>query len=741
MNSAMLSDGDLRNLQDRRLQGRYRLTRVIDWGGFGAVYEAVDEKFDDRIVAVKVAAAAASERAFAKEAKLAHKFEHPNVVKVHDYGVDSGLSYIVMELLAGVRFDTLLEQYRGQLPHDMLCKFVREIGSALRKGHKNGLVHRDLKPKNVLLVEDGTGDEDHPRQRFVLLDFGIASQIDASNSLKNLTMDGAGTPEYMSPEQVQAQPVTACSDVYSFGVILYQLLTGHVPFPLPDQSHLAVAQCLTAIVRDPPPRFDQVAPDRLIDRRIEELVLQCLEKDPKKRPQSMQQVRERFLDIYAPGTGGNTVDSLDRGTLAPGFHQSGLSTENAAGAETRPSWHGRTIRNIRQPSRPWPMMSMAGGLLIAIAVAFFLWPRGGPTPGFSLSVVPQELSIEAGQSQDVVVTLSRVRYDESIDVTLEPRLEGVTIVPAVEDDTSDNRTYTVQVALNAPVAAGDLTVVARSSDQEQQASVPLAIRAVPNVWLPEGFEPSTPVRLKRIAGRVLYETIRREIPGEPPAEFVLVDEPGRLPFYMMKTKVWNGLFARFAQEHPDFHELRPPQSAGWRLEDVVRGTNDRLPATNMTVLEAWRFAAWLAPDHGDLPTASEWDTAAGYYLWLRAPDEAGSGPYRDPSQVAVGRKGPAPVDRPNAETSPHGCRDMAGNGFEWTRTGSSITIREGVPLDEALRDRTGFTTLVVYRGWSFESAEPLSFTELEKQNRDKEMPIPIGFSKPEIGFRVVIRIP
>ena len=114
-------------------------------------------------------------------------------------------------------------------------------------------------------------------------------------------MDGAGTIEYMAPELLNVKPMaTVASDIYAFGVILYQMLTGRVPFPQSGPTHRALAECLNAIMHSPPPRFSEVAPDRRCRATVEDLVLQCLAKDPAQRPQTMVEVRDRFLANYPP---------------------------------------------------------------------------------------------------------------------------------------------------------------------------------------------------------------------------------------------------------------------------------------------------------------------------------------------------------------------------------------------------------------------------------------------------------
>ena len=150
-------------------------------------------------------------------------------------------------------------------------------------------MHRDLKPQNIMLVDEG-----RPEERFVILDFGIASQLDASQSLRGATMDGAGTPEYMSPEQLRGDEPTQESDIYSFAVILYQQLTGRVPFPMQTPSLPAFFELIT---NNDAPRFRDAVGDGQLSSLAEEtegVILRCLSKDPHGRVTSVREIMDAF---------------------------------------------------------------------------------------------------------------------------------------------------------------------------------------------------------------------------------------------------------------------------------------------------------------------------------------------------------------------------------------------------------------------------------------------------------------
>ena len=300
---------DLEEMVGRDLDGRYVLEKFIDRGSYGAVYRGIDRKFN-QAVAIKVGF---SSREFMKEARLAAEVRHNHIVQVTDFGSDNGLAYLVMEYLEGQDLEKLYLSQCRALTWAQLRQFVDEIGDALAHAHDEQLIHRDLKPRNIIFRgSSGKTGTSKGNTRFVLLDFGIAAKIDSQGTQRNRTQDGAGTAEYMAPELLTRAPqATPSSDIYAFGVILYQMITGQVPFPQADTSHIALVECLHAVTNDPPRSFHEVASDRDCPAGVEDLVLQCLAKDPADRPQSMAEVRQRFLDLVdtSPGRANAPTDS------------------------------------------------------------------------------------------------------------------------------------------------------------------------------------------------------------------------------------------------------------------------------------------------------------------------------------------------------------------------------------------------------------------------------------------------
>ena len=266
------------------LLGVYRVLEVLGEGGMGVVYRAHDEA-KDREVALKVLHTNLSgdmeiRRRFAREAKILGSVHHPNVVTIFDVVQREHISAIVMELVSGPSLVGYLAKWRGRMPFAEIGSIFGAVLDAIGYGHEQGVVHRDLKPDNVL-VELGEGG---PRPKVV--DFGIAKILEGTT----YTMTGAllGTCRYMSPEQVQhPEQADHRSDIYSLGVTLYQLCTGGVPFDGP--SHFAV---MMSHVQQPPRKPSELRAD--IPRALEALILDALAKDPAARPQSCAIFRERL---------------------------------------------------------------------------------------------------------------------------------------------------------------------------------------------------------------------------------------------------------------------------------------------------------------------------------------------------------------------------------------------------------------------------------------------------------------
>ncbi|MGC9024619.1 MAG: protein kinase domain-containing protein, partial [Chloroflexia bacterium] len=256
----------MRDLLDRAL-GKYIILEEIGRGGMGAVYKARDVELD-RIVAMKVLSPyLVGEphlvQRFMREARLAANLDHPNIVAIYDIGGEGGYYYFVMKYLDGRSLKEIIAQ-RGPLPLDEVVSIVRQLASALDYAHQQNLIHRDVKPGNVIVGSDG---------HVTLTDFGLAKVVE---SMK-LTASGEtlGTLEYMSPEQARGEASPA-SDIYSLGVMTYEMLAGRLPFQGSNQATL-----LYQHLHEPPPPLCRWNP--AVPPEVEQVVLKAMAKEPAER--------------------------------------------------------------------------------------------------------------------------------------------------------------------------------------------------------------------------------------------------------------------------------------------------------------------------------------------------------------------------------------------------------------------------------------------------------------------------
>ena len=257
------------------LGGRYTLGTAIASGGMGDVWEATDEVLQ-RPVAVKVLRAQGPEddaflERFRDEARGSAGLHHPNIASVFDYGEDAGTAYLVMELVPGRTLGELIRDSDGGMPADEVRSLLGQAALALSAAHEAGVVHRDVKPANIIVTPEGQAK---------LTDFGIARVGDGSGH--TLTGEVLGTPDYLSPEQALGEPATAASDIYSLGVVAHEMITGRKPFDMGTPVATAIAQ-----VTDPPPELPSTVP---LDLR--EVVDACLAKSASDRPADARTVAE-----------------------------------------------------------------------------------------------------------------------------------------------------------------------------------------------------------------------------------------------------------------------------------------------------------------------------------------------------------------------------------------------------------------------------------------------------------------
>jgi serine/threonine-protein kinase len=296
--------GEAPSLIGREIAGRYRVQAKLGEGGMGAVYKAEQISLK-RQVAVKilrpeVASSQLLLRRFNAEAELVAKLSHPNTVNIYDFGQDSdGTLFIAMEYIDGKSLRDVIHQ-EAPLPLRRALAIASQVAASLVDAHAHSIVHRDLKPDNVMLQDRG-------RQKDVVrvLDFGIAKLRD-ENRKSQMAMtqagDMLGTPQYMSPEQIRGENIDGRTDIYSLGGLLYEMVTGRLPFEAPTVMALLSKHLLETIV---PP--SQRRPDLNLPPEIDSLILRAMAKDAAARPPTMEQFGEEIanaLAMFPSETGG-----------------------------------------------------------------------------------------------------------------------------------------------------------------------------------------------------------------------------------------------------------------------------------------------------------------------------------------------------------------------------------------------------------------------------------------------------
>jgi beta-lactam-binding protein with PASTA domain len=291
--------------RDTIVDGRYRVLSRLGSGGMAEVWSAEDSQLGRRValklLASRFAADPGFRERFRREAAAAAAMQHPNIVSIYDRGEWDGTSYIAMECVEGPTLKQLIQQ-RGPAGPGAATDIAIEILQALRYAHKRGIVHRDIKPQNVLIDEEG---------RAKVADFGIAHA-----GVSDMTDEGAmlGTVQYVSPEQAQGRPVSPRSDLYSVGVVLYELLTGQVPFDGEAPVSIALKQ-----VSEPPVPPAQLEPS--IPPALEAVVMRALEKDPDHRFQDAAEFiaaleharRQPVREVVMEPTPGEPWEPVDEG--------------------------------------------------------------------------------------------------------------------------------------------------------------------------------------------------------------------------------------------------------------------------------------------------------------------------------------------------------------------------------------------------------------------------------------------
>ncbi len=368
------------NLIGRTLNNRYQIVERIGVGGMAEVYRAQDSVLG-RTVAVKVMLPQYAEdpsfaARFRQEAASAANLSSPYIVNVYDWGQDSGTYYIVMEYVRGSDLKTAIKQ-RGPINQRKVAEIGSQVCQALSVAHNMDIIHRDIKPQNIMVQPDGN---------VKVMDFGIAR---AKNSDAEKTSAVLGTAHYISPEQAQGKDLSSTSDIYSLGIVLYESVTGQLPFDGPDAVSVAMKQ-----VQEAPVAPSQIKPD--IDPSLEAIIMKAIEKDPANRFQTAQEMRGALNDFLAGRPvsfgdytsartaviGAPSVPPVDHGACSAGSTSVMPTVDqpeygaNAHGVSASRSY--REDQTAAKPKKKGALVAIAVVAAIAViaAIAFALVSRG-----------------------------------------------------------------------------------------------------------------------------------------------------------------------------------------------------------------------------------------------------------------------------------------------------------------------------------------------------------------------------
>ena len=348
------------NLIGRRLDGRYLIQSLVGVGGMANVYRGVDEKTGNAI-AVKVLKEEFLDneelvRRFKNESKAISILSHPNIVKVYDVSVTDRLQYIVMEYVDGITLKEYLKQRGGALTWKETVHFATQVLGALQHAHAKGIIHRDVKPQNIMLLADGS---------IKMMDFGIARFSRAQS--QTVSDKAIGSVHYISPEQAKGDRTDARTDIYSVGVMLYEMLSGRLPFDGDGAVSIAIMQ-----ISDKPKPLAQVAPN--VPEGLRQITEKAMEKDPAKRYQSAQEMLDaieafkrnpsaRFEYEYR-----NMQDNPEKNiNRVVSGAKSGVRTGEARRAGTANPGRSRTARRKRA-DKPFSVLPIFFGMAVAFVI-------------------------------------------------------------------------------------------------------------------------------------------------------------------------------------------------------------------------------------------------------------------------------------------------------------------------------------------------------------------------------------
>ena len=632
--------------------GQYRIDARVARGATSTIYKAYQEKLD-RYVAVKVLSPHFIDEPgfldrFYQEARAVARLDHPNILPVYDFDQVGEIVYIVMKY---VNTGTLRHVMTGPLDLPYTVEIATQVGLALGYAHRQGVVHRDVKPGNILIADNNWA---------LLTDFGLAKMLEGNQRLTR-TGAGVGTPEYMSPEQAQGKPTDGRADLYSLGAMLYEMLTGHLPFE--SESGIAVAM---KHVSDPvkPPRIyrPELAP------AVEKVIMTALEKDPVRRYPTAEAMVTALTRASSPSSAIEQPAATAQPIGKPTSEKSPASLKLAAigivlrqradrSARRLQTW-GRAQRDRFRVFRQarWPeyratllahrrTLGAIAGVLIAILLCAALMPLAFP------AVTPTIVATPASASKTTLAVAP---------VTLTATAEATSSVTETSAITATREISSAPSGM-VLVPAGSFTMGAVSGDFDAD---------------------------------------------ETPPHVVYLDD-----YYIDTVEVTNAQFARFVNGSGYQTDAeKAGDSTTWRSFNSA--DRQRFPVIFVSWNDAAHYCAWVGKR---LPTEAEWEKAARgagkrIYPWGNSFNTK----YANTTDAGIGQ--PVAVASRSAQ-SPYGLYDVVGNVWEYVRD----WYGGGYYTDSPKANPSGQTTgpFKVIRGGSFKTpSDRATTTTREKISPD-----------------------